>query len=119
MEPLYCFKYEEDTGKITKIVIPEYGTNIHRYTGRKTYHFNKPQINKSDRYFQVPETKLDRYVSGKVFTFNPSLQNAKIIILETLLAKRDKLYLELKQTYTTVNRFLEANSEFDNQEYGA
>lgn len=119
MEPLYCFKYEEYTGKIIKIVIPEYGISVNRFTDRKTYHFNKPKINKSDSLYQVPEAKLDRYVSGKVYTFNPSLQNAKIIILETLLAKRDKLYLELKQTYTTVNRFLEANSEFDNQEYGA
>lgn len=115
MEPLYCFKYEEDTGKITKIVIPEYTIDVNRFTDRKTYCFDEPKINKSDRHFTVPEAKLDRYVSNKVYTFNGDTQNAKIIILETLLAKRDKLYLEFKQTYTTVNRFLEANQEFDNE----
>lgn len=115
MEPLYCFKYEEDTGNITKIVIPEYGISVNRFTDRKTYHFNKPQ-NKSDRYFQVPEAKLDRYVSGKVYTFNGDTQNAKRIILEELTGKQLQAYTDLLRWQDSVETFLKANPEFDNEE---
>ena len=116
MEPLYCFKYEEDTGKITKIVIPEYGTSTNRFTDRKTYYFNKPRINKSDSFYQVPEAKLDRYVSNKVYTFNGDTQNAKRIILEDITGRQLQAYTDLLRWQDTVETFLKANPEFDNEE---
>ena len=116
MEPLYCFKYEEYTGKITKIVIPEYGISVNRFTDRKTYHFNKPKINKSDNLYQVPEAKLDRYVSNKVYTFNGDIQNAKRIILEDITGRQLQAYTDLLRWQDTVETFLKANPEFNNEE---
>jgi len=116
MEPLYCFKYEEDTGKITKIVIPEYTIDANRYTDKKTYCFDEPKINKSDRHFTVPEAKLDRYVSNKVYTFNGDTQNAKRIILEDITGRQLQAYTDLLRWQDTVETFLKANPEFDNEE---
>lgn len=92
MEILYCFKYDKENCKITKIEIPEYKISTNRFTGRKTYCFEKPRINKSDSHYQVPEEKIDRFVSDKVFTFNPDVENVKQIIYSTLEKKRDKGY---------------------------
>ena len=36
MKPLHCFKYDEETGKIETIEIPEYNIDVNRYTGRKS-----------------------------------------------------------------------------------
>ncbi len=94
MDELYCFKYDKENGKLTKIEIPEYGTSVNRFTERKTYYFNKPRINKSSGLYQVKEEKIDRFVSDKIFTFNPDVENAKEIIYSTLLKKRDKAYDE-------------------------
>lgn len=116
MKPLYCFKYEEDTGKITKIVISEYTIDANKFTGRKTYCFDEPKINKSDRHFTVPEAKLDRYVSNKVYTFNGDTQNAKRIILEEMTGKCQKAFIDYNRWYACVSQFLISNPEFDNEE---
>lgn len=116
MEPLYCFKYEEVTGKIIRIVIPKYVIEVNAYTGRKTYLFKEPKINKYDKHFMVPEAKLDRYVSSKVYTFNGDTQNAKRIVLEDLTSRQLQAYTDLLRWQDTVETFLEANPEFDNKE---
>lgn len=94
MDKLYCFKYDKENGKLTKIEIPEYKIITNRFTDRKTYCFEKPKINKSDSHYQVPEEKIDRFVSDKVFTFNPDVKDVKYIIYDTLVDKRDKAYDE-------------------------
>lgn len=94
METLYCFKYDKENGKLTKIEIPEYGISVNKFTERKTYYFNKPRINKSSGLYQVQEEKIDRFVSDKVFTFNPDVENVKRIILNTICCKRNKAYDE-------------------------
>lgn len=107
METLYCFKYDKENGKLTKIEIPEYGTSTNRFTDRKTYYFNKPRINKSSGLYQVPEEKIDRFVSDKVFTFNPDVENVKQIIYSTLEEKRDKAeyeYLRYQKELSKINR---------------
>lgn len=103
METLYCFKYDRENGKLTKIEIPEYKINTNRFTDRKTYCFEKPRINKSDNHYQIPEEKFDRFVSDKVFTFNPDVENAKYIIYDTLVDKRDKAYDEYTKYSDLVN----------------
>ncbi len=116
---LYCFKYNEETGEITRIEIPEYTLETHYWTGKKTYCFDKPKINKSYSHETIAEGKLDRYVTGKVFTFNPNIQYAKRIILETLTAKYYKAEAERLKLRDAVGEFLKANPEFDNEEYEA
>ena len=117
METLYCFKYDKENGKLTKIEIPEYGTSVNRFTERKTYYFNKPKINKSSGLYQVPEEKIDRFVSDKVFTFNGDTQNAKRIIFETMLSKYYKLENERLKLRDVIGEFLKVNPEFDNEEF--
>ena len=94
METLYCFKYDKENGKLTKTEIPEYGTSTNRFTGRKTYYFNKPRINKSSGLYQVPEEKIDRFVNDKVFTFNPDVENVKHIIYNTVVDKMNNAHDE-------------------------
>lgn len=112
METLYCFKYDKENGKLTKIEIPEYGTSINKYTGRKTYYFNKPKINKSNSLYQVPEEKIDRFVSDKVFTFNPDVENAKQIIYSTLEEKRDKAEFEYHRYQEELNKINERGIKY-------
>ena len=116
MKPLYCFKYDEETGKIETIEIPEYRVDVNRYTGRKTYCFQKPRINKSDSHYHIPEAKLDRYVNNKVYTFNSDIQNAKRIILEDITYRQLQAYNDLLRWQNSVQIFLKENNEFDNEE---
>ena len=115
-KPLYCFKYNEETGEIIRIEIPEYTLETHYFTGKKTYCFDKTKINKSYSHESIAEGKLDRYVSSKVYTFNGDIQNAKRIILDTLIQKRDKSALEYSLATSKIDTFVRANYEFDNEE---
>ena len=113
METLYCFKYDKENGKLTKIEISEYATRVNKYTDRKTYYFNKPRINKSSGLYQVPEEKIDRFVSDKVFTFNPDVENAKQIIYSTLEEKRNKAELEYHKYQEELNKINERGIKVD------
>ena len=111
MKTLYCFKYDEETGKIETIEIPEYRVDVNRYTGRKTYCFQKPRINKSDSHYHIPEAKLDRYVNNKVYTFNSDIQNAKRIILEDMTYRQLQAYNDLIRWQNSVQIFQKENKE--------
>lgn len=94
MAILYCFKYDTETSELTKIEIPEYQVEVNKYTERKNYIFRSQELNKSNSRFNIPERKLDRYISGKVYTFNPDVENIKKLIYSTLEEKRDKAEFE-------------------------
>lgn len=117
METLYCFKYDKENGKLTKIEIPEYKIITNRFTDKKIYYFEKPKINKSDSHYQTPEEKLDRFVNDKIFTFNPDEQRVKRIILNTICCKRDKAKIEYHKYQNEVEKFLKTFPEFDNEEF--
>lgn len=117
METLYCFKYDKENGKLTKIEIPEYKIITNRFTDRKNYCFEKPKINKSYSHYEIPEEKLDRFVSDKLFTFNPDVQRVKRIILNTICCKRDKTKAEYHKYQNEVEKFLETFPEFDIQTF--
>ena len=112
-KPLYCFKYNEETGEIVKIEIPEYTLETHYWTGKKTYCFDKPKINKSYNHESIAESKIDRYVSGKVYTFNDDIQMVKSIIFAELESRQLKAYAEYRKYAFQFERFLETNTEFD------
>ena len=107
METLYCFKYDKENGKLTKIEIPEYKIITNRFTDRKKYCFEKPKINKSYSHYEIPEEKFDRFVSDKLFTFNPDVENAKQIIYSTLEYKRDRAELEYHKYQEELNKINE------------
>lgn len=113
MEILYCFKYDKENGKLTKIEIPEYGTSTNRFTERKTYYFNKPRINKSSSLYQVTEEKIDRFVNNKVFTFNPDVENVKQIIYSTLVDKMNNAHDEYIKYGEMVDIIRERGIEYE------
>jgi len=84
MEPLYCYKYDMATQELTEICITHYNTKTNTFTGRSTYTWDDPKVNKSYTHESVPDTKLDRFVNGKVFTFTQGEDHALDIILDDI-----------------------------------
>lgn len=109
-KPLYCFKLEINTNdlkyNITKIEIPEYILKINCFTERKCYCFENQFINKSCKHYVVEESKLDRFVSSKVYSFNPDIQNAKEIIFLELENKTNEYYTLYMQWKEKLECFL-------------
>lgn len=110
MEPLYCFKFNDITGEITRIEIPEYRRIVNTYSGIVSYRWDNPRINKSDTHFSVDSTKIDRFVSYKVFTFNDDYDYACKVIQETLLKDADMLEKQLSRKYELLNIHMKAQA---------
>lgn len=84
MRPLYCYKYDEETCSVTEICITNYVTKTNSMTGRSVYSWDCPKINPSYSHESVPDTKLDRFVNGKVYTFEHGIDYVKSIIHEDI-----------------------------------
>lgn len=91
MKPLYRFRLDENTGKIHVHEITDYEEG--RWSG----------YTRNDLYWKYKDkgvmkycytNKLDRFVSGQVYSFDSSLDHAYEIIHKELLSKRDKAYKE-------------------------
>lgn len=104
MDPLYCFKFDIENNKIEKVTIKDY--TINNYSFRKSYKF-KNTVNKAGKFYLVGDSKLDRYVSGKVFTFNNDVAYVKDIILSTLNAQLEKAKKECEK-YTNIIEVLKS-----------
>lgn len=113
METLYCFKYDTETCEISKIKIQRYTVEQNKYTGRKTYKWSYPRINSVDMHYCLSEQKLDRYVSSKVFTFNPDVENVKQIIYSTLEERKDKAYEEYAKYQEMIHKINERGFRLD------
>lgn len=105
MEPLYCFKFNDETGEITKIEIPKYRTDYNKYTKKNTYVWSEPRINVSDSHFSVSDDKIDRFVTNKVFTFNTDYEHACEIIRNTLIEDAEKLEKQMRRKLELLNIF--------------
>ena len=95
-EPLYCFKLQED-GTIETIVIHEWiRTNVSAYSRRFTIGFDnkKYPVNRIERYYRFDGDKLERFVSNKLFTFNPIHKDAVMKILTTINERAETAYVE-------------------------
>lgn len=87
MKPLYCYKYNSETQTITEICIEHYTVRVNEHTGCHTYGWNSPKVNKSYTHESVTDYKLDRYVNGKVYTFEHDLHYAASIIHESMVTR--------------------------------
>ena len=108
---LYCFKFNDITGEITRIEITNYNTRYNSYTGKCTYTWGTPRINKCDSKFSVSEDKLDRFVSNKVFTFKDDYEYVCGIIENTLLSDAEKLDAQLKRKQALFGLYMKAKSK--------
>ena len=91
---LYCFKFNPNTFEITKWEITKYQKRKVNDCGRVVYTFRNSKISDRTGAYSVENTKLNRFVSNKVFTFNPDEKRVRRIIESTLV---DKYYTTLKQ----------------------
>lgn len=91
MENLYCFRVDEITGEIIKYEIPsdKYIFIEHKFNipNRGIYKFDGSLIDSVERRYSVTEQKIDRFTNNKVFTHNPSIEDAKKFMLDTLEEK--------------------------------
>lgn len=108
---LYCFKFNDITGEITRIEITNYNTRHNKYTGKCTYTWEKPRINKFDSKYSVSEEKIDRFVSNKVFTFRDDYEYVCGIIENTLLSDAEKLDAQLKRKQALFGLYMKAKSK--------
>lgn len=111
MDILYCFKFDDITGEITSIAITEYKLKFNQYTGRKTYSWDTPRINKADTHFTVHEEKLDRFVNNKVFTFDANFEHACRIIENTLKADIDRFEKQARRKQALLNIYIKGQKK--------
>ena len=82
-EILYCFKIVE---KPDSIEVEKYEINrwklVPMSAWRNRYLFNGKDINSSYKHDSIQTSKLDRVVNKKLFTFNPSTEDAEKVITE-------------------------------------
>lgn len=90
MKPLYCFKFNDITGEVTKVVIPEYKEIAINNYGKIGYKFISNEINKGSVHYLIENGKLDRFVSNKIFTFHDDSRKACEIMAKTLKEKSDE-----------------------------
>lgn len=81
---LYCFKFDDVTGEIIRIVLDDYRVRQVNSFGKKVYVFKSNEICKGVYHYSVTSDKLDRFVSNKVFTFVDDLDRVKKIMNDTL-----------------------------------
>lgn len=111
MEKLYCFKFDDITGEITRVVISDYSIKKINNYNRYGYKFCSKEINKSLSHYFVENSKLDRFASNKVFTFHDDIVRVKEIIRNTLKEKSDNYY----RMYARNNYLLEIFDKRNNQ----
>lgn len=89
--PLYCFKLDEFTGEITRIVIENFHT-VHpsKYIpDRVNYTF---RIGKTT--YDVHGSNIDKFINWKVYSFTDDIDKAKNIMYESLKARYIKAEME-------------------------
>lgn len=94
MSPLYKFSLNEETGKIVVQEIADYTERSSSYSSHGKRYWIYKGIG---CWMYVYESKLDRYLSGHVYSFNPDITHARKIILESVSAKASKAFKEYKR----------------------
>ena len=111
MNPLYCFRLDFETGKVTRYTIDNY---VYRDTGYSHYHHVysfKADIGSSQYHYDVRDEIIDRFVSQKIFSFNPDMRSAIEIIEETLTNKSEKAKRENRNINKLLKKIKEVNCE--------
>jgi len=91
MKPLYKFILDEDTGKIFAREITEYDSGKWLAdTGYLRY-----KENGFRKYVYLD--KMDKYLSGHVYSFNPDILHAKSIIMNNVKIRRAKAKREYER----------------------
>lgn len=107
---LYCFCFDSETGLVTKIDIPRYVARRIGTTGRYIIAFTEPRIIKCQHnFYEVPSNRIDKFVHDKVFSFDPSLDNAYVIMKKTLEERIQEYENKLAFEQDRVKKLISAN----------
>ncbi len=93
MQPLYCFKLNEETGEIRQFKITEYEIGRAHWSNKQSYYRFK--INGAT--FYCYENDLNRFKHSHVYSHSPSLDHAKSIIITEVKKRRAKARREYKK----------------------
>lgn len=91
MTPIYKFSLDEETGKINVQELTEYTER--RWSNKERYW----RCRGIGCWMYIYESKLDRYLSGHVYSFNSDITHARKIILDSVSAKVSKAFKEYKR----------------------
>ena len=113
MDSIFCFKFNDITGKVTRIEISEYRIQVNASTGKKTYLFANTITQEGSNY-RVSEDKFDRFVSNKVFSFDDSYSHAYKIMKDDLEEAIGRLEREYKRKQSLLALYW-LNKAFDDR----
>lgn len=94
MRPLYVFKLDNITGEIKRFEIAHYHEKHLNRFGKVEYEFKLEGINKASSDLCVRNEKLNRFVNGKVVSFEDDIDKARRIIVQTLRNKSEQAAIE-------------------------
>lgn len=94
MKPLYVFKLDNITGEIIRFEITHYHEKHLNRFGKVEYCFKVDGINKASSDLSFRNEKLNRFVNGKVVSFEDDVDKARKIIVETLRNKSEQAAIE-------------------------
>lgn len=98
---LYCFKFDEKTGDIDVDEIKEFRVvNLSKYVPRYVIRFIKNGTGCSIR-----ESNLNKLVNWRVYSFDPSLENAKYVIKRDIKKRIDKAYSDYSK-WSKINKLI-------------
>lgn len=110
-EPIYCYKLNEETYRLEKLVITDYEIVKNKFTDSKRYKIGNYQIYKSKKVYWLEESKLDRFVSGKVFTFNDDDYMAYQVVLDSALERATEHRKRMANAMELYNKVKKAKCE--------
>ena len=101
MIPLYCFKLDEFTGKISREVIEEYHT-VHpsTYVPNKVIYKYKCKQNGCD----IRGENIDKFVNWKVYTFIDDIDRVRNIILDNLTMRHTQAQIDVQRFSAVIER---------------
>ena len=114
-KPIYCFKVNQETGTITKTVITEYTERSYYRTVGYQYVKNSEKGIKTRYDFK--KDSMDKYLNGKLYSFNPDENAAYRRIVDTLFAKEKDAQHKLNRYQDIRNRIINARIEQKRREY--
>ena len=113
-EILHCFKLVEANGRYQLEHFEITDWSLRKLYSGFEYSFKGNLIESSYRNETVKDSKLDRFVNNKVFTFNPEEDHAKMIIEYELNSKKQKAEEKLKRCSEMLNLWNIFTSEDNN-----
>ena len=111
--PLYCFKLDEFTGEITRIVIENFHT-VHpsKYIpDRVNYTF---RIGKTT--YDVHGSNIDKFINWKVYSFTDDIDKAKNIMFEDIKMRYFKAERDAERYATVLVNLKEGVKNGENQQ---